>query len=206
MATHYTLMQYAIPREYMLPFVQACNDNLEYFVTADDLLGDMDSHPITEINDIFDLTSEEFKTIAVRINPFKRMVLFYKSKTNPTLDALWKMGPNYVDYTVCKTFTEFLDLYLSTNNPNYSSHNAVNIAPFYISADSSVSISYLLDFDNFNVDIRTIPEFANVADVNYLAEAHAACSDYQELYTEADKLKVAEVFAVDIAAWNYTFE
>jgi hypothetical protein len=206
MMTHYTLLQYAIPREYMLHFVQACNTNLEYFVSADDLLGEQENHSINSVHEIFDLTSSEFKTIAVRINPFKRMALFYKSKTNPILDAQWKMGPNYVDYTGCKSLTEFLDLYLSPENPNYSSQNSVNTAPFYVSADSNLAVSYLLDFDNFNVDVRTIPEFATIENVDYLAEGHAACEDYKALYTEADKLKVAEVFAVDIAAWNYTFE
>lgn len=206
MMTHYTLLQYAIPREYMLHFVQACNTHLEYFVSADDLLGEQDNHPITEVHEIFDLTSNEFKTIAVRINPFKRMVLFYKSKTNSVLDAQWKTGPNYVDYTGCKSLTEFLDLYLSPENPNYGSQNAVNTAPFYESTDSNLAVSYLLDFDNFNVDVRTIPEFATVDNVDYLSEAHAACEGYKVLYTEADKLKVAEIFAVDIATWNYTFE
>jgi hypothetical protein len=204
--THYTLMQYAIPREYMLPFIQECNTRLEYFVTADDLLGEQDSHPITEIHEVFDLTTEEFKTIAVRINPYKRVVLFYKSKTNPILDVQWKSDPNYVDYTACKTFTEFLDLYLSPENPNFGSQNSVNTAPFFMSAEKSLAVSYLLDFDTFNIDVKTIPEFATVDNVDYLAEAHAACEGYQALYSDADKLKVADIFAVDIATWNYKFE
>jgi hypothetical protein len=204
--THYTLMQYAIPREYMLPFIQACNTHLEYFITSDDLLGEQDLHPITEIHEIFDLTSNEFKTIAVRINPYIRMVLFYKNRINPDLDSQWKTGPNYVDYTGCKSLTEFLDLYLSPENPNFLSQNSVNAAPFYVSEDGKIKVSYLLDFDTFNTDVRTIPEFASVDNVDYLAGAHAECEGYKALYTEADKLKVADVFAVDIATWNYTFE
>ena len=203
--THYTLLQYAIPRVYMAPFVQACHAKLEYFVTADDLLGDIEIHPLSEINDIFDLTSEEFKTILFLINPYKRMVLFYKDKTTKEWDAQSKRGTEnlYVDYTVCKTFTEFLDLYLSPTNPNYSTQNALNAAPYL--SNIPVQPSYVLDFDNFNTDVRTIPEFANVADVDYLAEAHKACEGYKDLYTDADRLKVAEIFAADIAKWDYKF-
>ena len=205
MMTHYTLLQYAIPREYMTTFVQACNNKLEYFVTADDLLGEKENHPITEIHEIFDLTSNEFKTIAVRINPYERIVLFFKSKTNADFDAQLKLSPDYVDYMGCKTLTEFIALYLDPANPTYATQNAVNTAPFYTTDTGKLSVSFLLDFTAFNTDIRTIPEFAEVADVDYLAEAHKDCEGYAALYTEADKLKVAEVFAVDIAAWNYTF-
>ena len=200
--THYTLLQYAIPRGAMLPFITACNTNLEYFITADDLLGHDSIHSLSDINDIFDLTNEEFKTISVLINPYKRMVLFYKNRINPEEDAQFKLGPNYVDYTACKTFSEFLNLYLDPTNPNYSIHNSVSVLPFLT---GSIEVSYELDFDNFNTDIRNIPEFATVENVDFLAEAHAACADYQELYTDADKAKVAEVFAADIARWNYTF-
>jgi hypothetical protein len=203
MMTHYTLLQYAMPREYVLPFIAACNTHLEYFITADDLLGHEDIHPLPEINEIFDLNSEEFKTIAILINPYKRMVLFYKNRTNPVIDAQFKLGPDYVDYTVCKTFSEFLNLYLNPSNPNYSTMNALTAAPFF---SGTLQVNYQLDFDNFNTDVRSIPEFANLTDVDFLAQAHAACADYKELYTDADKAKVAEVFAVDIAKWNYTFE
>jgi hypothetical protein len=176
---------------------------MEYFITADDLLGHEDIHPLPEINEIFDLTSDEFKTIVVLINPYKRMVLFYKNKTNPEIDAQLKLGPNYVDYTVCKTFSEFLDLYLDPTNPTYSTQNSVQVAPYFV---ESLHVSYELDFDNFNTGVRAIPEFATLEDVDFLAQAHAACADYKELYTEADKLKVAEIFAVDIAKWNYKFD
>jgi hypothetical protein len=205
MMTHYTLLQTAIPREYLLPFVQACSTHLEYFVTSDDLLGDQVIHPITEIHEIFDLTSNEFKTIAVRINPYKRVVLHYLKSMNPAVDTERKAGPNYVDYTGCKNLTEFVDLYLSPTNPTYATQNSLNAAPFYTSGDGKLTVSYLLDFDTFNTDVRTIPEFATVEDVDYLAVAHEACAGYKELYTDAAKLKVAEVFAVDIATWNYTF-
>lgn len=201
--THYTLLQYAMPREYVLPFITACNTHLEYFITADDLLGQDDIHPVSEIHDIFDLTNEEFKTIALLINPYKRMVLFYNNRIKPEVDAQFKLGPNYVDYTGCATFSEFLALYLDPSNPNYSSHNSVIVAPFL---EGLIDVSYELDFDNFNTDIRSVPEFATVENVDFLAEAHAACADYKELYTDADKAKVAEVFATDIAKWNYTFD
>ena len=205
MMTHYTLMQYAIPREYMLPFVQACQTHLEYFVSADDLLGDKENHPISSVHEIFDLTSNEFKTIAVRINPYLRMVLFYKSKTNPVLDAQSKTNSDYVDYMGCKTFSEFVAAYLNPTNKNYLTQNSVNTAPYCETVDGKIKVNYLLDFANFNTDVRTIPEFATVENVDYLAEAHAACEGYQALYSDADKARVAEVFAVDIAAWNYTF-
>jgi len=205
MMTHYTLMQYAIPREYMLPFVQACYTHLEYFVSADDLLGEKENHPISAVHEIFDLTSNEFKTIAVRINPYLRMVLFYKSKTNPVLDAQAKTNSDYVDYMGCKTFSEFVVAYLNPTNKNYLTQNSVNTAPYCETVDGKIKVNYLLDFANFNTDVRTIPEFATVENVDYLAEAHAACEGYQALYSDADKARVAEVFAVDIAAWNYTF-
>jgi len=199
---HYTLLQYAIPKEYMLSFITACTDTLDYFITADDLLGHESIHSLATINEIFDLSNHEFKTIAVLINPYKRMVLFYKNRIKPEVDAQFKLGPNYVDYTGCNTFSEFLTLYLDPSNPNYSAHNSVIVAPFL---EGSIPVSHELDFDNFNTDIKQIPEFANIDNVDFLAEAHAACSDYQELYTDADKAKVAEVFATDIAKWNYTF-
>jgi hypothetical protein len=197
-------MQCAIPKEQMISFITACNNNLDYFVTVDDLLGDSEPHSLSEINDIFDLSDPQFKTIAVRINPYKRLVLAYLKSINPLVDAERKLGPNYVDYTVCNTFSEFLDLYLSPSNPNFNLHS-LNVSTLY-EPISTASISYLLEFDTFSTDVKTIPEFANIEDVSYLAEAQAMCANYKELYTEADKAKVADLFAVDLASGNYTFE
>jgi hypothetical protein len=196
-------MQCAIPKEYMISFITACNNTLDYFVTVDDLLGDSEPHSLSEINDIFDLSDTQFKTIAVRISPYKRIVLAYLKSMNPEVDAERKLGPNYVDYTGCTNLTEFLAIYLNPENPMYDSHS-LNVSPYYASVNN-ISVSYMLDFDTFSTDVKTISEFANIENVDYLAEAQAACANYKQMYTEADKAKVAEVFAIDIAAWNYTF-
>lgn len=201
---HYTLMQCAIPKEQMISFITACNNNLDYFITVDDLLGDSEPHSLAEVNEIFDLADPQFKTIAIRINPYKRLVLAYLKSINPVVDAERKAGPNYVDYTVCNTLSEFVDLYLNPENPNFG-FNGLNVAPFYAPINN-ISVTYMLEFDTFNTDVKSIPEFAILEDVDFLADAHAACANYKDLYTEASKAKVAEVFAVDIATWNYTFE
>jgi hypothetical protein len=90
------------------------------------------------------------------------------------------------------------------DNPKFE-RNSLNTNGLYIDPDSEIQVSYMLDFDNFNTDIRTIPEFSTLTDVDYLAEAHALCAGYKDLYTESAKQRVAEVFAQDIATWNYTF-
>jgi hypothetical protein len=199
MITHYTLMQSAMPRDYVKPFILACTERMDYFITSEDLLGEDDAHPITKINEIFDLSLADFKTIAIKINPYKRIALFYTYYKSREVD------PEYTNYTECATLTEFLDMYLSTHNPTYYMENSVNASLYYTSPDNSITVSYLLEFDTFNTDVKTIPEFQNVTDVNYLAEAYANLEGWKELYTEADKARVAEVFATDIATWNYTF-
>lgn len=202
--THYTLMQCAIPKNLMVPFVTACNNNLEYFVTVDDVLGDSKPHSLADINEIFDLSDPTFKTIVVRVNPYKRVIMAYLKSITPSVDTERKIDPNYVDYTGCTNLTEFLDIYLNPSNPNYS-FNSLNLSPYYESKNG-LSVSYMLEFDTFATDVKSIPEFATVENTDYLAEAQAACANYTQMYTEADKLKVAEVFATDFAAWNYTFE
>jgi hypothetical protein len=199
MNTHYTLMQSAMPRDYVKPFIQACNDKMQYFITSEDLLGEDEAHPITKLNEIFDLSLADFKTIAIKINPYKRIALFYVYYKSCPVD------PEYTNYTGCATLTEFLDMYLNTHNPTYYIENSVNASEYYTIPDSGITVSYLLEFDTFNTDVKTIPEFQNVDDVNYLAEAYAKLEGWKELYTDADKSRVAEVFATDIATWNYTF-
>jgi hypothetical protein len=191
-------MQNAMPRDYVTPFITACNDKLNYFITADELLGYDDAHPISELNEIFDLSLPEFKTMAIKINPYKRIALFYDYYVSRIPD------PDYTNYTECTTLTEFLDIYLNTNNPTYLTENSVNASLIYISGN--ITVSYLLDFDTFNTDVKTIPEFQNVTE-DYLTEAYAKLEGdgWKELYTDADKARVAEVFAKDIVTWNYTF-
>lgn len=191
-------MQSAMPRDYLKLFIVACAGKMEYFITVEDLLGFDKAYSISELNEIFDLTSEEFKTIVIKINPYKRMALFYQYYITCQVD------PDYTDYTGCTTLTEFLDIYLSEANPTYLTENSVNASVIY--SVGNLSISYLLDFDTFNTDVKNIPEFQNVTDVNYLAEAYGKLEGWKELYTEADKARVAEVFATDIATWNYTFD
>lgn len=202
--THYTLLQSPIPNVYLNPFIRNAYTHLTYFVTADELLGDDSTHTLKDINEVFDLSSNEFKTIAVNINPYKRMVLHYLKAMDPEVDLRHQSRPDYVNYLDCENFTEFVDLFLSPNNPKFE-RNSRNSAEIYIDPDATIQVSYLLDFDNFNTDIRAIPEFSTLTDVDYLAEAHALCAGYKDLYTEAAKQKVAEVFATDIATWNYTF-
>ena len=196
-----------MPKAYVQTFTHACQTTIDYFITSETLLGKNKIHTLNDIDEVFDLRDNpEFKTIGVRINPYKRMVLYYKNKTDPVLDFGWKENPNYVDYTGCKTFSEFLELFLDPENINYNAYtcNALNIAPYVKTGDDRLAIDYLLEFDTFDDDIKAIPAFAG--DTNsYLAEAHAACEGYESLYTESDKLKVAEVFALDIATFGYKF-
>jgi hypothetical protein len=191
-------MQNALPKDYLKLFIMACAGKMEYFINVEDLLGDTQVHLITDLNEIFDLTSDEFKTIAIKINPYKRIALFYQYYLTCDVD------PDYTNYTECATLTEFLDIYFSTSNPTYLTENSVNASLVY--SVGNLNISYLLDFDTFNTDIKTIPEFANTTDENYLAECYSKLEGWKELYTEADKARVAEIFATDIATWNYTFD
>jgi hypothetical protein len=202
--THYTLLQSAIPGIYLSTFLRNAYTNLTYFVAADDLLGGDSIHTLNDINEVFDLSSSEFKTIAVNIDPYKRMVLNYFKAIDPVVDLQQQQYPNYVSYLDCENFTEFVELFLSPNNPKFD-RNSLNSADLYIDPDAEIQVSYLLDFDNFNTDIRTIPEFSTLSDVDYLAEAHELCAGYKDLYTEPARQRVAEVFAKDIATWNYTF-
>lgn len=204
---HYTLMQIVIPKAFVQKFTHACQTTIDYFITSETLLGKNKIHTLNDLDEVFDLKNNpEFKTIGVRINPYKRMVLYYKNKTDPVLDQGWKDNPNYVDYTGCKTFSKFLELFLDPSNINYNAYtcNALNIAPYVKTTDGKLSINYLLDFDTFTDDIKAIPEFADTT-VDYLFEAHAACEGYESLYTESDKAKVAKVFALDIATFDYKF-
>ena len=202
--THYTLLQSPISGMYLSTFIRNAYTHLTYFVTADELLGDDSTHTLNDVNEVFDLSSNEFKTIAVNINPYKRMVLHYIKAMDPDVDLRHQQYHNYVNYLDCKNFTEFVELFLDPNNPKFE-RNSRNSAELYIDSDAKIQVSYLLDFDNFNTDIRAIPEFSTLTDVDYLAEAHALCAGYEDLYTEAARQKVAEVFATDIATWNYTF-
>lgn len=202
--THYTLLQSPIPNVYLNPFIRSAYTHLTYFVTADELLGSDSIHTLNDINEVFDLSSNEFKTIAVNINPYKRMVLNYFKAMDPEVDLLHQSRPDYVNYLDCENFTEFVDLFLSPNNPKFE-RNSLNTTGLYIDPDAKIQVSYLLDFDNFNTDIRTIPEFSTVTDVDYLAEAHTLCAGYEDLYTESARQRVAEIFAKDITTWNYTF-
>jgi hypothetical protein len=192
-------MQSAIPRDYVKPFILECTNKLDLFITTEDLFGHDGAHPLTEVNQIFDLSLPDFKTIAIKINPYKRIALFYAYYKSCEVD------PDYTNYTECATLTEFLDMYLDPSNPTFNTENSVNVFPFYTIPDSSLTISYLLDFDTFNTDVKTIPGFEDVAEVDYLSECHSKLDGWKELYTEADKARVAEVFAVDIAAWGYQF-
>jgi hypothetical protein len=202
--THYTLLQSAIPGVYLNTFLRNAYAHLTYLVTADELLGDDSIHTLNDINEVFDLSSNEFKTIAVIINPYKRMVLNYYKAIDPAVDLRHQQYPNYVNYLDCENFTEFVELFLSPDNPK-SDRNPLNTTELYIDPDGELHVSYVLDFDNFNTDIRTIPEFSTLTDVNYLAEAHALCAGYKDLYTESAKQRVAEVFAQEITTWGYTF-
>jgi hypothetical protein len=168
------------------------------------LLGSDSTHTLNDVNEVFDLSSNEFKTIAVNINPYKRMVLNYLKVMDPAVDLRHQQYPTYVNYLDCKNFAEFVELFLSPDNPKFE-RNSLNSTDLYIDPEAKIQVSYVLDFDNFNTDIRTIPEFSTLTDVDYLAGAHGLCAGYKDLYTEATRQKIAEVFAKDIATWNYTF-
>ena len=89
-------------------FLQACSQKLEYFIDTKTLLGGEAIHPINEIDEIFDLSnSEEFKTIAVKINPFKRVVLHYFAYNNYPAE----------EYSDSEYYTQFTDVSRVAANP-----------------------------------------------------------------------------------------
>lgn len=199
--THYTMMQTPVPRTYQNEFMAACYVNLTNFNTSFTLLGGEGIHSLQDIGGVVDLSSDSIKTIGITINPYKRMVLNYfmimDPETNRTLY-------NEYDYSNCKTFPEFVKEFLDPANPSYLLGNSNNVASYY-KPTNGPSVDYLLEFDTFETDIRSIPEFANSTNLDCFQKARQALTGFESLYDEESKQMVATVFAEDIAYWNYTF-
>jgi hypothetical protein len=194
------MLQSAIPNTYLRDFMQACNTKLEYFIDSETLLGENKIHHIGDIDAVFDLNgSEEFKTFAIKINPFKRMVLFYHDKVM-SFDTIHPL--DNVDYRPYKhDFPAFVEFFLS----DAAAKPELNRKNSHAMYDNGiVKVNYMIEFDSFLSDLKEIPEFATET-VNYMLKAWQDVANYQELYDEATKAKVAEVFADDIRTYGYEF-
>jgi hypothetical protein len=199
---HYTLMQIAIPEPYKNKFLRACSDKLEYFIDAKTILGP-GTHSLAEVDAVFDLSSsEEFKTIAVKINPFKRVVLdFLAIKLNLSLGTNDDRLAYYAALPDMDDFNKFVEAHFADANPDKSP--LINSSPYYFT--DTLSVDYLLEFDIFADDVKRIPEFKDEPDTDYMKTAQDDTKDYKSMYSPASVSKVTEVYAVDLAKYGYTF-
>jgi len=199
---HYTLMQLAIPEPYKNKFVQACETKLEYFIDARTILGD-GVHSIADIDAIFDLgSSEEFKTIAVKINPFKRVVLdFLSINLKVTTEINDSRLDYYREFTDINDFNKFVEYHFAEANPDKTPY--LNTSDYYFT--DTLSVDYLLEFDTFTTDIKEIPEFSTETDVDYFKTAREETADYKSLYNEASIAIVTDAYKNDLFKYGYSF-
>jgi len=200
---HYTLMQLVVPEPYKNKFVRACADKLEYFIDAKTILGS-GVHSLADVDAIFDLgNSEEFKTIAIKVNPFKRVVLDFLS-INLNLGV--EMNDTRLDYyrqfDDVTDFNKFVEYHFSEENPDKTP--LLNTSAFYFT--DTLSVDYLLEFDTFATDVKAIPEFSAETDTDYMKNAQDDTATYRTRYNQASIDKVTEVYAADLAKYGYTFE
>jgi hypothetical protein len=195
-------MQLAIPEPFKNKFVQACETKLEYFIDARTILGS-GVHSIADIDAIFDLgSSEEFKTIAVKINPFKRVVLDFLSinlKLNTELND--ERLEYYRQFTDLNDFNRFVEHHFAEANPDKSPY--LNTSDYYFT--DTLSVDYLLEFDTFATDIKEIPEFSKETDVDYFKTAREETSGYAALYNQASIDTVTKVYEHDLFKYGYSF-
>lgn len=197
---HYTMLQSAIPDIYLKSFIQACTAKLEYFIESPTLLGENKLHSIDAIDEVFDLNnSTEFKTLAITINPYQRVHLFFLEK----MIELHNLKPGTgVDFTVYKNeFPKYVEEYL-TVKPNETPYSTKNSYNGY--HGQKATVNYLLEFNTFLPDLKTIPEFADET-IDYMQAAQDDGANYRDFYDDATKAKVAEVFAEDLAGYGYKF-
>jgi hypothetical protein len=180
--------------------MQGCHSKLEYFIDGETLLGEGKVHNIGDIDAVFDLNnSEEFKTFAIKINPYKRMVLFYLDKVS-AYDSVHPL--DNIDYTPYKgDFDSFLAFFFSdaAAKPELNRKNSYGLYE-----NGSVRVDYLIEFDSFLSDLKQIPEFANES-TNYMLKAWQDVGDYRSYYTDETKQLIATIFAEDIAGYGYEF-
>jgi hypothetical protein len=188
----------ALPGPYLTDFMEACHTKLEHFMTADTMMGEDKIIHLADIDESMNLVENDIKTFAIKINPYKRIYLWY-------LDAVNIVHPDWVvDFTSLKgDFPRFVEEYL-TVIPEFPKtyYDVQNSYPLYYG--DTVEVDYLIEFDNFLEDVKQIPEFSTDT-INYLQQAQDDVSDYKDYYTDAAKAKVAEVFAIDIENYGYTF-
>lgn len=185
-------MQSGVTKSYLADFVQACQETLDYFIDTESLLG-KGVHSLMDINEVLDLNDVTFKTIYININPYKRVVLFYHAI----------MAEENRDIP----FAEFVKEYLDPAN-KYASWGALANAIDYLkpAMDLGINPGYIIEFDNFEADIRKIPEFETVENVNYLQKAQDDAADYKTFYDDESKQLVADAFQRDIEYWGFTFD
>jgi hypothetical protein len=193
----YTLLQFPIPGRHT-ELINALHLHLDYCVEANVLLSD-GIHPITGIDDVFDLkNNNEVKTIAIKLNPYKRIVLWFKYVVEKGI----MYGYGNIDYSSYKKFSDFVDYYLSDAIPPEEGA-LLNMVDLYYA--DGLEPNYLLEFDTLATDIKQIPEFANVENTDYLAQDYQDSLDYKSYYDDSTKAKVEAAYAKDFAKFGYTF-
>lgn len=193
----YTLLQFPIPGRHD-ELVNALHLHLDYCVQANILLND-GIHPITSVDSVFDLkNNSEAKTIAIKLNPYKRVVLWFKTVVEKGIIY----GYGNIDYSSYKNFSDFVDYYLGDTIPENEGAR-LNMVDIYYS--DGLEPDYLLEFDTLAEDIKKIPEFNNVEDTDYLAQDYQDSLDYKDYYDEHTKAKVEAAYARDFAKFGYTF-
>jgi len=195
--THYTLLQFPIPGKHEALY-RALHDKLENFVDSLTLLG-AGLHSIADVAAAYeaDKTSDH-KIIAIKVNPFKRVLMLWQY----VVIGGTPYGYGNVDYSEYKDFNDFVAYYFSDKVPAIEGAH-INMSSFYFT--ETLKPDYLLDFDTFPNDIRTIPEFASDQDTDFFHDQYQATLNYRTFFNTASQATVEAAYAADIAKFGYTF-
>ena len=167
------------------------NRNLSV-ITAKELSFDNDKiiFSMADLDELLDLKdTPELKIFAVKVNPYKRMVLFYlndKSKEN---------------YSDCFDFKDYVKKHISQKN-TYDARNTLNLVELFT---NGIRPDYIIEFDNIEADFKQIPELNSVDIIPGLDHLKGMCDDYRSFYDQETLEIVTEIFKKDIEYFGYKF-
>lgn len=150
-----------------------------------------------QVDELFDLkTTPDLKVIAITINPFKRLVMFYHINRKYDFHYIDK-----VNYSACTTFKEFVQLYTSKDNLGYH-NNVVCLANIFTENNKP---HYIFEFDNLENDFMALPELVDVSEIPGITDAKELVENYRNYYDDETKNLVAELYKADIEYFGYEF-